>query len=147
MPDNRSSPGELIAALKEMLKAGGALFRFTRDQYGVLTGDDESGIMEALGEREQIIAVLMNLDNKIDSLLEEAGLRRDALPPDAEALRLDIRSALGAVTEIDIAVITHISGRLQKYKDLTIKARNQRHISAYLKSDIAYRENSLDLRQ
>ncbi|NCB50670.1 MAG: hypothetical protein EOM54_02135 [Clostridia bacterium] len=137
----------LLSLLEETLAVSEELLRFTREKHSAFAGGDEKEMAETLREREKNISALINMECKIDLVLEQAGLHIGSLPHEAEALRQSIRSSLDSVTEIDIGSINLISGQLQEYRDLTIKARNKKKISAYMKTGIyRNRDNSFDLR-
>lgn len=124
----------LLSLLAEALETSRELLDYTRQKYDVLYSGNNGQLTEALGEREKFISALTNLECRTDLVLEELGMRLGDLPQEAERLRQAIRSTLGAVTEMDVKLISAMSAHLQEYKDLTIKARNKKHISAYLKA-------------
>lgn len=134
MSKNDEAYGRLLSLLRETLAVSERLKRFTRQRQDVLSGGDEKKILETLREREKIIDELTNPEYEIERLLDTLGLDLGSLPPEAEALRLAIRSELSAVTETDVSAINVMRGHLQEYKDLTIRLRNKKHVSAYLKS-------------
>jgi hypothetical protein len=145
MSEYQETYSRLMSLLQETLEASEKLKAFTRQNQDVLSGSDEKKIIEVLRHREKMLGDLINLEYGIERTLDALGLAVDSLPPDAEKLRSAIRATLDAVTETDVVSINCIRSHLQEYRDLTIRLRNKKHVSAYLKSArLSPRESSFD---
>ena len=58
----------------------------------------------------------------------------ESLPPDVDEIRGSIRTVLGDISAKDMEIMKIISGRMQLYE--TLKARNKKNISAYMRTAI-----------
>ncbi len=125
----------MAAALETCLQ----LKAFNEDSYQVFLGDDDEKILNAVDRREEIIQRLIGIESKIDLILDEAaeydGGRR--LPEDVDQLRQSVRRVLDDIGAGDMEIMKLVSSRMQAYKTETLKARNRKNISAYIRTPYA----------
>jgi len=136
MAESMEREPRLVSLFADALRASEKLLSFSQQKHSVFTSADDDAITEALKEREGYINALTSLENDIDLVLDEDDPSYSSLPPEAEKIRSSIRSVLCKVTELDTEAINTLSGNLQKYKDYTIRARNKKHISAYIRTSV-----------
>jgi hypothetical protein len=111
----------------------------TEDSHQVFLGDDDEKILNVLDRREEIIQRLIGIEKQIDLIFNEAaeydGGRR--LPEDVDQLRQSARRVLDDISTGDMEIMKLVSSRMQAYKTETLKARNRKNISAYIRTPYA----------
>ena len=60
----------LLSLLEETLRTSEELLSYTRQNYPILSGEDDAGIVRVLGEREPLISGLMSLEYRIGRVLD-----------------------------------------------------------------------------
>jgi len=126
--------GELRALMEEALRECIRLQTFSEDNFDVFLSDDDAQILEVINKRESYIESLVSLEYRIDGILndvEEYGYG-ESLPPEADEIRRSIRKVLDEIAARDIEIMKIISGRMQRYKTETLKARNKKSLAAYI---------------
>ena len=123
---------ELMARLAEAHQACTRLQRFTDEHYGVFQSDDDGKILEVIDSREALIASLSDIEAQVETILDAEYRGGKALPPDAEALRLSIRTLLSDISAKDLEIMKLLSGRMQTYRNETLKARSRKNLFAYM---------------
>ncbi|MEL4106707.1 hypothetical protein AAFA46_07730 [Oscillospiraceae bacterium WX1] len=138
----------LRTLMAEALDISRTLKAYTDEHYDVfLSGDDEK-IVAVVNDREKIIEKLVSIEYQIDDLFENVDAFENgrALPPDAEALRRAARAVLRDVSKKDLDIMKIIGGKMKIYKNETLKARNKKNISAYMKTVLSEQPgDSVDL--
>jgi hypothetical protein len=127
---------QLLALMSEALGTCILLRDFTIESYEMFQNDDSNDILEIVNKREQIVEKLINLEYQIDIILDEVEeyAYGQALPEDVEEMRQSVRAILSEISKKDIEIMNLISRRMQKYKNETLKARNKKNLSAYMKN-------------
>jgi hypothetical protein len=133
MSEQEQKHDQLLSLMQEALDTCTLLRVFSEENFQVYLDDDDDKIIEIINERDKIIDSLIHLEYKIDLMLEEMDEYEygEALPCDIEELRQSSRSALDSVSQKDMEAMQLVSGKMQKYKDKTLKARSMKKISAY----------------
>ena len=133
----------LLGLMEETLRICSDLEQFTRENFSLLQGEDDKSIIRMIREREVYISALIQMEYRIDLLFDEVDAYEygDCLPPEADRLRQSVRTTLHTVSELDLEVMKLISSRLQEYRDATIKARNRKHLSAYIRTGASARRS------
>jgi hypothetical protein len=126
----------LQSLMAEALETCQLLQVFSDDNFQVFFSDDDDKILDVIARREEIIEKLLGIENNVDLLLEEAGEYKNgrALPEDIEEIRRSVRQVLNDVSARDIEIMKIISSKMHVYKTETLKARNKKNISAYMKA-------------
>lgn len=145
------NPGQdhsrLLGLMEETLLICSELEQFTRESFPLLQDEDDQKLIWVIQEREKYINALIQLEYKIDLLFDEVDAYEygDCLPPEADRLRRSCRTVLHSISELDMKAMKLVSTRLQSYRDETIKARNRKHLSAYIKTGAsAHRRSGCD---
>lgn len=141
---------KLLFYMEEALKTCVILLNHTEKNFCTFSSNDDGKIIETINEREQIINILINLENKVDVILDENinFAFGENLPADIDDIRKTIRSVLFTVSNRDLEAMNLISSKMQYYRDETIKARNRKHLSAYIRSGVSLAAgNSYDLKK
>lgn len=136
MNEGESRRDELRALMEEALQECIRLQTFSEENFDVFMGDDDARILEVINKRECFIESLVSLEYRIDGILndvEEYGYG-ESLPPEADEIRQAIRKVLGQISARDMEIMKLISGRMQRYKTETLKARNKKSLTAYMSS-------------
>jgi len=125
---------QLLSLMEEALEVCIALQNFSKQKFPFSSDDDDHIIIEAIEDRESIINVLINLEYRIDLILDEVDEydSGDALPVEVEKVRQTILTVLSSVSAMDTKAMTLVSSKMQSYRDETLTARNKKHISAYI---------------
>jgi hypothetical protein len=112
------------------------LQNYTDENFHVLMSDDDEKIIEIIDKRAEFIDSLADIDSRIDALLDdpEEDSRGESLPPDAEDIRRSVRAVLSDISAKDMELMMIISGRMQTYRNETLKARSKQSLSAYIRS-------------
>ncbi|MGE4354795.1 MAG: hypothetical protein AB7D36_12015 [Oscillospiraceae bacterium] len=126
----------LLSLYKEALRSSYSLLSFTQQKYDILAVSDEIALSAVLKDREELIGSLIDLENQIDRLTETLGLQNDSLTGEIKSLQASVRSVLDRVSEMDVKAINLLRKKLQTYKNLTMRARNKKNLSAYIKMDL-----------
>jgi hypothetical protein len=126
---------ELRTLMEEALKSCIMLQKYSEKNFGAFLGDDDDRIVEIINNRERFIESLVNLEYKIDIILDEVDEygSGESLPPDVDEIRRSIRTVLSEISDKDMEIMTLISGKMQMYKVETLKARNKKSLSAYMR--------------
>jgi hypothetical protein len=129
---------KLRCLLEDALTQCTRLQQYTDDNYDIFSGSEAAKIVEALDNREKIIDCLVTIEYTMDQLYDEAPQfeKGRRLPPDLEALRMTVRAKLAVISAKDMEIAALISGKMQKYKNLTLKARNMKNLTAYMNSEL-----------
>ena len=132
--DDRLS--EQTSLLTEAFRLCILLQNYTEENFDVFTSDNDENIIEVIDKREELIGALADIDCKLDGDLSGASeyARGKSLPPDLEKLRCSISAVLNAISVRDMQIIKIISGRMQTYRNETLKARSKQNLSAYMRS-------------
>lgn len=127
---------QLLALMSEALGTCILLRDFTVERYKIFLSDDDNDILDTVSKREQIVEKLISLEYQIDVILDEVAEYDNgrSLPDDVDDIRQSIRTILNEVSKKDLDLMNLISRRMQKYKDETLKARNKKNLSAYMKN-------------
>lgn len=128
---------ELLSLMDEARRVCLTLHRFTEENQNVFSGEDEQRFLSVIKDREAIIDELTNLEYRIDLIREETGkhVPGGTAPHEVEEARQSIRKILDSVMAMDMKAMQEIGFKMQKYKDETLKARNKKHLSAYIKTN------------
>lgn len=139
MPYCEANAPSLPELMNEALRVCEQLLHFSEEARAVFLGEDERAILRAIEARETIIDRLIGLEYRIDLVLDanDEYACGGALPEEAESARLKARDILGAVMGMDVRAMRHVRLRMQKDKDETLKARNKKHLSAYIRASAA----------
>ena len=83
-----------------------------------------------------MIEALIDIEYRTDAILNEVKEYDSGktLPPDIDDIRKSIRSILSEITKRDIEIMKLVAGKMQKYKTETLKARNKKNLSAYMRT-------------
>lgn len=139
MAKREQADAELLSMFKEAHCICCELYELTLKNISKLPCSTDDDIIQFIYDREAIINKLVVIENNIYLILDNAeeydGGHR--LPPEVEAERVRTRQLIGAITELDQQVIEVVSSKVQLYKEKTLKTRNSKHISAYLKTSLA----------
>jgi hypothetical protein len=130
--------GELRSLMEEALELCVSLQRYSDENFDVFLGDDDEKIIGVVDGRERIVETLVGVEYKIDTILDEADEygSGEILPPDVDELRRSIRGVLNEISVKDMEIMKIISGKMQLYKAETLKARNKKNISAYMRTSM-----------
>jgi len=136
MSSDMKKHSQLLALMSEALGTCILLRDFTAESYESFQDDDDNDILETVNKREQIVETLISLECQIDVILDEVEeyANGQSLPDDVEEIRQSVRTVLSEVSGKDIEFMNLISRRMQKYKNETLKARNKKNLSAYMKN-------------
>ncbi|NLA86363.1 MAG: hypothetical protein GX847_03580 [Clostridiales bacterium] len=127
---------ELRTLMELALQTCIALQNYSDENFNVLLKEDDEKIAEVIDNREKIIEALIDIEYKIDIILDEVEEYDygNSLPPDVDELRRSARSVLNEISERDMEVMKHIGSKMQKYKNETLKARNKKNLTAYMRT-------------
>lgn len=139
MYNNQQKHVQLRSLMEEMLSACVVLEQFTNENCDVFLSDDDKKIMEVIQKREEIVNTLIDLECRIDLVLHEDNeCAYGKNPPlETDEIKKTIRSVLSAVSDMDMEAMKTLGSKMQKYRNETIKARNRKHLSAYIRSSAA----------
>lgn len=127
---------ELYALMTEALNTCLQLQSYTSDNFQAFIGDDDQKILEVIAKREDIIEKLIGIEYKVDLILEDVDDYENGrvLPADIDEIRRSVRQILGSISTKDYKVMEIVSSKMQAYKTETLKVRNKKNISAYMKT-------------
>lgn len=130
---------QLRALMTEALETCQKLRNYTDDHFNVFLGDNDQKILDTIDEREHIIDRLMSIENQIDLILDEVReyAKGNALPADIDEIRHSARIVLGDIKAKDMEIMKIISSKMQTLKTETLKVRNKKKLSAYMKASFA----------
>jgi hypothetical protein len=131
-----SAESRLLSLIGEALNTSLELRHFSEENFCIFSGDDEKKIDESLRERERLINILTGLEKEINLIIGSFNVDpwdKEFLSQFHEARRA-IRSTLDAVSALDMEAVKLLNDKMQDYRDKTVRARNKKHISAYIKS-------------
>ncbi|MPL97405.1 hypothetical protein SDC9_43596 [bioreactor metagenome] len=138
MNSNERSQAQLLSYMNEVLNVCVMLKEYTQYNQNIFIGNDDKEILKVINKRESYIDKLVSLEYKIDTIFEEVDEYEygDVLPHDSELIFSNIRNILKTVMDLDMKAMENIGFKMQKYKDETLKARNKKHLSAYVKTNL-----------
>ncbi len=122
---------KLSHLMREALDLSLKLQKLTEESLIGLETEYDEAIFAAIKERERILTPLISLEREVSLLLDAVG--ENAMPPEAERLRREIRLALSRVSEIDNRAMPALGDKMQTYRDRALAARNKKLLSAYIK--------------
>jgi hypothetical protein len=136
MNGNTSKHAELLALMDQALETCFALQKYSEVNFDVFLSEDDAGITEVINNREKMIETLIGIEYKTDIILdeEEEYDYGESLPPEVDAVRQAVRTVLNGISAKDMEIMKIIGGRMQMYKIETLKARNKKNLSAYMKT-------------
>jgi hypothetical protein len=136
MSGNSSKQIELRALMEQALATCVELQKYSDDHFEVFLSGDDAKITEVIDNREKMIETLIGIEYKTDIILDDVEEYDygEALPPDVDELREAVRTVLCDVSAKDMEIMKIISGRMQMYKIETLKARNKKNLSAYMRT-------------
>lgn len=136
MTNNSSKHDELRALMDQALETCVLLQEYTDENFDVFLSDDDAKIGDVIDNREKLIQALISIEYKTDIILDEVDDYRngEALPYDVDALRRSVRAVLVDVSLKDMDIMKRISSRMQIYKTQTLRARNQKNLSTYMRT-------------
>lgn len=136
MSDNSSKHAELLTLMDQALEICGLLQNYTEENFDVFLSDDDVKITEVINTREKMIERLIGIEYSTDVILDEVDeyYNGQSLPQDVDEIRESIRTVLSDVSVRDMEIMKLVSSRMQMYKIETLKARNKRNISAYMRT-------------
>lgn len=136
MSGNSSKDRDLRALMEQALQTSVALQEYTDESFNTFLGDDDEKINEVISNREKLIETLIGIEYKTDIILNEAEEYDfgESLPADVEEIRRSVRTVLNEISARDIKIMQLIAGKMQMYKNETLKARNRKSLSAYMRT-------------
>jgi transcription termination factor NusB len=136
MSGNSSKQAELQALMEQALEKSIELQKYSDEHFDVFLSGDDSKITEVINNREKMIEALIGIEYKGDIILDavEEYDYGQSLPPDTDEIRQAVRAVLGGVSTQDMEIMKLISNRMQMYKIETLKARNKKNISSYMRT-------------
>lgn len=136
MGDHEQIHSELLSLMEEAKSVCIMLQNYSEEKLNAFSDEDDLKIVDAIKKRELIINKLIDLEYRIDLILDENEeyAYGNSLPPEIEEIRQSIRKVLNVITDIDLKAMQLVSSKMQKYKDETLKARNKKNLSAYIKN-------------
>ncbi len=136
MSGNSSKQAELQSLMEQALDKCVELQKYSDDHFDVFLSGDDSKITEVINKRERMIEALIGIEYKTDIILDEVEEYDygQCLPPDIDEIRQAVRTVLSGVSARDMEIMKIISGKMQMYKIETLKARNKKNLSAYMRT-------------
>ncbi len=136
MSDISPKHAELRDLMGQALDTCVLLQDYSENNFDVFLSDDDAKITEVINNREKLIEKLISIEYKTDIILDEVEEYDfgQSLPQDVDEIRETIRKVLGDVSVKDLEIMKLISSRMQMYKIETLKARNKKSLSAYMKT-------------
>lgn len=136
MSSNSPKHTELRGLMGQALEASVLLQKYTDENFDVFFSDDDARINNVIDNRDRFIQALISIEAQTDAIFAEAAEYAcgKALPNDVDEMRRSIRAVLSEISLKDIEIMKRISSRMQLYKTQTLKARNQKNISAYMRA-------------
>jgi len=136
MDCSEQSQAQLLSYMNEVLNVCVMLKEYTEHNQNIFSGNDDNAILKIIKNRELYIDKLVSLEYKIDMIFEEVDEYEygNALPHDSELVFNRIRNLLKNIMDMDMKAMASVGLKMQKYKDETLKARNKKHLSAYIKN-------------
>ena len=136
MSSNIAKHAELRELMDQALETCVFLQNYSDDNFNVFLSDNDAKITEVINSREKLIDKLIGIEYKTDIILEEVDdyAYGQSLPLDIDEIRESIHTVLSNVSAKDMEIMKIISSRMQMYKIETLKARNKRNLSAYMRT-------------
>lgn len=137
MSDNTTQRhSELRDLMEQALSTCIALQNYSDENFNVFLSEDDAEIAEVINNREKMIETLISIEYRTDMILDEVDDYEygEALPADVDDIRQSVRRILNEISGKDMEIMKLISGRMQMYKIETLKARNKKNLSAYMRS-------------
>lgn len=136
MNGDGSRHAELHSLMTQALETCVTLKNYSDENFNTFLGEDDEKIVEVINNREKMIETLIGIEYKIDNILDEVEAYDygKSLPPDVDEIRRSVRTVLNEISAKDMEAMQHISGKMQMYKIETLKARNKKNISAYMRA-------------
>jgi hypothetical protein len=150
MNGGSSKHNELHTLMDQALQISVALQKYSDESFGTFLSEDDEKIAEVISNREKMIETLVGIEYKTDIILDESEEYDygKALPPDIEKIRRSVRAVLNDVSVKDMEIMKLIGSKMQKYKTETLKARNKKSLSAYMKTAFSDEPgDSIDLKK
>ena len=135
--EGKKDARQLPELMKDALKTCNQLYSYTSANFSVFSGSDDKKIMEVIEGRRKIDDTLREYEKEIDALLPENKSplhAQEELPSEVRDFRRAARSILDKVSNLDVKSMNLLSQKMQKYKDETLKIRNKKNLSAYIKA-------------
>ena len=138
MTSREQADAGLLSMFKEAHRVCCELYELTLRNISRLQEGTDDDIVKFIHNRELVINKLVVIEYNIYLVLENIDEYENGryLPPEIETERLRTRQLIGAISELDQQAIEAVSGRVQSYKEKTLKTRNNKNISAYLKTSM-----------
>lgn len=136
MSGDRSTHSELRTLMAQALEICAALLTYSNENFDVFLSEDDEKITDVINSREKMIETLIGIEYRTDIILdevEEYGYGQ-SLPDDVDVLRQSVRAILSDISAKDMEIMKIIGGRMQMYKNETLKARNKKNLSAYMRT-------------
>jgi hypothetical protein len=127
---------QLRTLIDQALQTCVALQNYTNENFDSFFREDDEKINEIIANREKMIEALIDIEYKTDAILNEAKEYDSckSLPPDIDNIRRSVRTILSEISMKDMEIMKLIAGKMQKYKTETLKARNKKSLSAYMRT-------------
>lgn len=136
MRSGSAADRELRSLMDRALQTCVALKNYTNENFDSFFSDDDEKINEIIINREKLIEALIDIENKADTILNDVKEYDSgrSLPPDIDDIRRSVRTILNEISVRDMEIMKLIAGKMQKYKTETLKARNKKSLSAYMRT-------------
>lgn len=136
MSDYSPKHVELRSLMDQALETCVLLQNYSDENFDVFVSDDDAKITEVINNREKIIEILIGIEYKTDIILDEVDEYGygQSLPQDVDDIRASVRAVLSDISVKDMEIMKRVSSRMQLYKIETLKARNKRNLSAYMRT-------------
>jgi len=135
--EEKKAARQLPALMEDAQKTCNQLYNYTVANFSVFSGSDDKKILEVIDNRRKIVETLIELEKEIDGFLprkKDAVFAQEELPAGVEDFRRSARSVLDKVSNLDLKAMNLLSQKMQRYKDETLKLRNKKNISAYIRT-------------
>lgn len=139
MSGDGSQHVELCTLMDQALETCIKLQGYTAENFDVFRGDDDAKIAEVIDYREKLVEALTNIEYKADLIMNDNRTynSEESIPQDVEERRRSVRAVLRDVLQKDMEIMKIISRRMQIYKVETLRARNKKNISAYMRTSFS----------
>lgn len=136
MNGGRPADRELRTLMDRALQTCIALKNYTNENFDAFFSEDDEKINEIITNREKMIEALIGIEYKLDTILNEGKeyVSGEPLPADIDDIRRSVRTILSEISMRDMEIMKLIAGKMQRYKTETLKARNKRSLSAYMRT-------------
>lgn len=136
MSGNGAKHRDLRTLMDQALQTCVALQNYSDACFDTFLSEDDAKITEIINNREKLIEKLIGIEYKTGILLDELDARDNtkSLPADVDEIRRSVRAILNEVSVKDMEMMKLIGSKMQKYKVETLKARNKKNLSAYMRT-------------